>query len=87
MARTSQDREIENQDGPVESVELVKRTDITPRLINKVLEIQLEQLIGRQAQRCGRGCLEKSGPSLTKLDPYKLKRRQEMPGRRGRHST
>src|SRR6185369_2074580 len=47
----AEDCEIENQDSPVEGVELIERTDIAPGLIRHILEVAREKFIRRGAKR------------------------------------
>src|SRR5687768_1972464 len=43
--------EINDQDGPVESIELIQWTNVSPGLVYKVAEILLEQRVRRWTKR------------------------------------
>ena len=48
-----ENREVDDQDDPVEGVELIKRTDISPGFIYEIVKVPLEEFRGRWAGWAG----------------------------------
>src|SRR6185436_963869 len=48
-----ENREIDDQDDPVEGVELVERADIAPGFIDEIVEVLLKDRLWRRSDRAG----------------------------------
>ena len=54
--KRSENREVDDQDDPVEGIELIKRTDVSPGFIDEVVKVLLEEFRGRWAGWAGPRC-------------------------------